>query len=171
MHYKKLFIFPIISLALFASGCSVALAVAHSENATETTKKEEPAPKKETKAKLVSVKKEKVKSFIEKASERLNRTLERLALTASRIEERIKKFDEKGVDTVGAKAKLAEAKSALETATAVVTNLVNDGEKLLQEKIKPKEMFEKGREMVKIAAESVRSAHAKLVETVTLLKK
>jgi len=173
MHYKNLFIFPVISLVLLASGCGVALAATHTETVTETpatANKKEVAPKKELKAKLVEVKKERVKNYIVKASQRLNKNLERLATSTSRIEEKIKKFDEKGADTVGAKAKLAEAKAAIEQAAALVSALVTDGEKLLAEKIKPKEMFEKGRELVKLAVESVKTAHAKLVETITILK-
>lgn len=125
--------------------------------------------KAEVKAKLTEKIKTRIKNIYSRIKTRLENRINRLTALADRIESQFPKWEEKGRDTVTAKAKLDEARSELETAK---TNLVNADAKLeeLLASEDPKALRDELHEAVKKVRQDLVSARQAIAQAVRSLK-
>lgn len=119
-------------------------------------------------AKVAEIKKERITEFVAKSTERLNRLLDREASIVIRIDAFLRKSEEKGKDVADAKAKLVDAKAALETAKTQVAGISAAAEKALAG-TNMKEAFKTVQASVKAAHDGVKEVHEKIARAIKAL--
>lgn len=123
----------------------------------------------EIKLKIAKEAAERVRKHFDRMLKRFDAAIERLEKLADRIESRLDKADENGKDVTalrakldGARAKIAEAQTALDDAASKFEAVVGSDN--------PRDAFKDVQELMKGVKEKIKAAHAAMVDVINSLK-
>jgi DNA repair exonuclease SbcCD ATPase subunit len=136
----------------------------------EGKREEKKLEREEKKRELHDKKKDRIHAHLERILHRFRAAIGRLEKMADRVDSRILKFEEdKGVDLSEASALVDETRRHLEAAKSALSSILSEAETALGAE-DPKTAFERVREILHEAKESIKSAHKNLVEAIRLVK-
>ena len=124
----------------------------------------------EIKAKQETLRRARLNREVEKIYKRFMAAVERLRKLADRIESRIMKFEEQGRDMASSKAKLTEARTKIDKARIDTEAILGTGVSQTSTTTGIDTALQNLRGAVNTAKESVKTAHAALVDVVNGMK-
>ena len=172
--FKKALLLLVLSVVGLGYAISAQAENGTSINQGEGVGKKDERPLRERAREWKTERRERVKAELNRIRERFTAAFERSDRLIAKIDERIAMFEEKGLDVTIAKAKIAEAKTLITEAKAMFETLKSKielaGTQLTGEKVKPLMLIEETRLAIINLVEKIKSAHAKVRETIQALK-
>ena len=113
--------------------------------------------------------KERIRAFIDRIENRFGRAIDRLEKISGRILSRIEKFEERGTDMSTPRDLLEKAATDLDTASEAI-GLFKAEAYAATDADNPKAAFDRVHELAVVAKDSIKDAHATLVEAIKAIK-
>lgn len=136
----------------------------------EEFKKKTEERKAELKKKIGEERAKRVEEFFERMTDRLTAAIERLDKLADRIESRLDKISESGKNVADLEAKLEKARASITAAQKVLEDAKVKFTDLAKSD-NPREAFPQVRDLVAQVRQSVKDAHAALVDVIDSVKR
>jgi len=124
----------------------------------------------ERKADLKDKAVERIRAYIDRTQNRFEAAIDRLEHISERILSRIEKLEEKELDMTNSRALLGTAENDLLTAREAVNLFVNEAYTALENEDDPRATFATIREILNDAKNSLKDAHASLVDAIISIK-